>query len=345
MPIGVFHQGYGGDFAQLWYSEYDADGGSWSQDTPIEPSGGLDLWNSPAAVVWQGGVTVFHQGWNSDVGPDGNIWYTYSPDGTQWGGDTPLPAAQQGIFGSPSPVVYNGLLYVFYQFGTPPAGDPGFPDPGTGVPPPEARVRQASVAGPPTLYYALTYSYFDGSNWYGPYQIPNAGKGVGGLVGSAVNWMGGITVFYQGVDSNSNSDGSLWYVYSPDGVNWGAGTPVQNVGISGCPSAFVYGNHLCVFHQGLSNNGQLWYTVFDGNSWTPDTPVTTLQLSGSPSAMQYGEGIAVFHQGGGNDGTLRWVYSPDGSPGNWSGDMLVQNVGLANSPSALWIPYTAPPPA
>jgi hypothetical protein len=352
MPIAVFHQGSAGDFG-LWCSQYDYDGETWSQDTRVEPPGGLDLWLSPGPVVGFGGVTVFHQGWNSDVGADGVIWSTYSPDGVNWGRDTPLQGYAGGIsYGSAiAPVVYtgngnlNGNLYLFYQVGVP-TGDPEGP-PGIDLPPPGASVRRrppgARVRQNDALSGQLMYLRYDGTQWNGPYPISNVGSV--GAVGSAVNWMGGITVFYQGVDSNYNPDGSLWYAYSTDGVNWGGGTPVPIAGLSCSPSAFVYGNHLCVFYQGPGYNGQLFYSVFDGTNWEFDNLVTTLQLSFSPSAMQYGDGIAVFHQGGGDDQTLRWVYSSDGSPGNWTGDMLVQNVGMTNSPSALWIPYTAPPPA
>ena len=196
------------------------------------------------------------------------------------------------------------------------------------------RVRQ----GDDFLGFQLVFSRYDGSKWYGPYPVSNVG--LIATVGSAVNWMGGITVFWAGVknDDITQPDGSLWYAYSTDGYTWGGATPVPIAGLSGNPSAFVYGNHLCVFYQGPGNNGQLLYSVFDGTNWEFDNLVTTLALSGSPSAMQYGDGIAVFHQGGGEDGTLRWVYSADGSPGSWSGDMLVQNVGMSNSPNALWIP-------
>src|SRR5271165_3606218 len=264
MPIAVFHQGYGGNNT-LWCTQYDSVGapGAWSQDTPVEPPGGLDLSCSPAAVVGFGGVTVFHQGWNSDVDNDGNIWRTFSADGVNWGKDTltTFTSGPNGVGGISSaylsaiaPIVYtgngnlNGNLYIFYQGGNPTqAGDgpPGIdlPPPGASArrPLPGARVQQGDF--PDEKYGQLVYSRYDGSNWYGPYDVSNVG--LIGALGSAVNWMGGITVFYQGVDSNYNPDGSLWYAYSTDGYTWGGGTPVPIAGLSCSPSAFVYGNHLC----------------------------------------------------------------------------------------------------
>jgi Alginate lyase len=91
---------------------------------------------SPSVVAWAGGITVFHQGPG-----DGQLWYTYSPDGTNWGGDTLVQ--DLGISESPSAVVYNGSLYVFHQ---------GFRDNGQ-----------------------LWYSVFDGSSWAPDSLIQNVG--------------------------------------------------------------------------------------------------------------------------------------------------------------------------
>ena len=94
----VFHQG-GGNNGQLWYTFYD---GTWEPDTQIQP---LGMSGSPSAVVWDGGITVFHQG-----NGDGQLWYTYSPDGTNWGGDTLVQSAERGksvgITDSAAPLVF-----------------------------------------------------------------------------------------------------------------------------------------------------------------------------------------------------------------------------------------------
>ena len=97
---------------------------------------------------------------------------------------------------------------------------------------------------------------------------------------SAVAWAGG-TVFYSGYAA-AGPTGSLWYVYSPDGMNWGQDTLVQNVGLSYGPSALVYNGALYVFHQGYNGNGQLWYSVFDGADWASDTLVTTVGMAAHP---------------------------------------------------------------
>jgi chitinase len=110
--------------------------------------------------------------------------------------------------------------------------------------------------------------------------------------GTAGAWANGIAqalgasttpnlyVFHQGEEN----DGQLWYS-SNDGTNWTADTQVQNLGMSGSPSAVLWAGGISVFHQGLGNNGSLWYSYFDGTNWYPDTLVPNLGLSGSPSCV------------------------------------------------------------
>ena len=45
---------------------------------------------------------------------------------------------------------------------------------------------------------------------------------------------------------------------------------------------------ISVFHQGIRNSGELWYTYSPGGgNWGTDTPVSVLALSGSPSAVVF----------------------------------------------------------
>jgi hypothetical protein len=286
----VFHQGYQEGFTrtqngQLGWSYYD--GAAWSADNTFQ---NLGMTGSPSAVPWLGGICVLHQGYADS----GQLWYNYSSDGQQWGGDTPwgqpnFPVQDLGMSESPSAVVYNNLLYVFHQ---------GYGDNGQ-----------------------LWYTYYDGATWSADTPIP--GVGMSGSP-SAVLWQGGICVLHQ----RQNNNGQLWYTYSPDGTHWGGDTPwgqqpnlpVQDLGMSGSPSAVVYNSLLYVFHQGYADNGQLWYTYYDpaiGN-WSPDTPVQGVGMSGSPSAVLWQGGISVLHQGQKDDNQLWYTYSSDGL--QWGGD-------------------------
>jgi hypothetical protein len=139
--------------------------------------------------------------------------------------------------------------------------------------------------------------------------------------------MANLYVFHQG----ANNDGQLWYSYN-DYINWQEDIQVQNLAMSGSPSAVAYNGNLYVFHQGPGDNGQLWYSVFDGSDWAPDTRVQNLAMSGSPSAVAYNGNLYVFHQGSGDNGQL-WYSVFDGS--NWAPDTLVQNLAMSGSPSAV----------
>jgi hypothetical protein len=56
------------------------------------------------------GIYVFHQG----LGENGQLWCTYSADGTNWGPDTQVPNV--GMEDSPGAVVLpGGGLPVFHQ--------------------------------------------------------------------------------------------------------------------------------------------------------------------------------------------------------------------------------------
>lgn len=102
MSNSVFHQGQGDNQTQLWYSAFD--GTNWT--TPDTQVPNVYLSDSPSAVVVpDGGIAVFHQGFGGNVYfGDGTLWYTYSPDGTNWGEDTQVPNV--GMSESPSAVVY-----------------------------------------------------------------------------------------------------------------------------------------------------------------------------------------------------------------------------------------------
>jgi chitinase len=290
----VFYQGKG-DSGTLWYT-VSGDSINWNQQPPV-PNLGMSA--SPSAVRWQDGIEVFFQGANND----GQLWRTFSADGNNWGTtQTNVQVQGVGMSGSPSAVVYNGSLYVFYQ---------GLNNSGG-------------------LWYAFSS---DSINWDQYPPVPNLGMSGSP---SAVLWQGGIEVFFQG----ANNDGQLWRTFSPDGTNWGTmqtNVQVQGVGMSGSPSAVVYNGSLYVFYQGLNNSGGLWYAVSsDSINWTQYGPIPNLGMSGSPSAVLWQGGIEVFFQGANNDGQLWRTFSPDGN--NWGTtqtNVQVVGVGMTGSPSCV----------
>jgi hypothetical protein len=113
--LQVFHQGFAQD-GQLW-ATWTKDGVNWSPESQPIPNVGMSF--SPATVVFNNKLYVFHPGYAQS----GELWYTVA-DGTSWtqdqmiiGGDKGFTGCGPGISQSPSAVVWNNVIYVFFQNG------------------------------------------------------------------------------------------------------------------------------------------------------------------------------------------------------------------------------------
>ena len=258
----VFHQG-AYENGQLWYS-YLGDT-NWSPDTQVpnvgmanSPVGLGNLGvNSPSAVVYpniptlQNQLYIFHKG---GLG-EGELWYSVF-DGTKWHPDTQVPNKSSSS-NSPSAVVWNSLLYVFYQGGTDLVPDG-----------------------------QLWYSVFDGTKWHPSMQVPDVAMSDSP---SAVVWNGWIHVFHMWAYQHPE----LWYSYlgGTGGTVWQPDTRVPNVDMLSSPSAVVYNTNLYVFHK--VQNQQLWYSHFDGTNWQPDTQVPNMP-AGIDDASGFATGCVIF---------------------------------------------------
>jgi hypothetical protein len=100
----VFHQG-GYENGELFYSAYIS-GQGWQPDTQL-PNVGMS--QSPSAVVYGNDLYVFHQGGYQDR----QLFYSAYVPGSGWQPDTPVEGVMTA-WGSPSAVVRNGELFVFY---------------------------------------------------------------------------------------------------------------------------------------------------------------------------------------------------------------------------------------
>lgn len=94
----VFYREY--QSQALQYSTFD--GSSWTVNLSILSAG---IWGSPAAVVFNSQLYVFHQGNAHD------LWYGVF-DGNHWVVDQ--PAQNAGVWGNPTAAVIASKLYVFY---------------------------------------------------------------------------------------------------------------------------------------------------------------------------------------------------------------------------------------
>jgi hypothetical protein len=256
---------------------------------------------------------VFHQGGHDN----GQLWYNASSDGTTWDGDTQVP--NTGMSEGPGAAVFTNSaanpskLYCFHQ---------GAYENGQ-------------------LWYNVSP---DGSSWAGDQQVLNTGISAGP---SAVSFSPSASsnpllyCFHQ----DSGGDGYLRYNTSADGSTWTSELSVPKTGMSAGPSAVAFTNNatnpakLYCFHQGISNNGQLWYNVSsDGIHWEGDRQAPNTSMSASPGAVVFNSKLYCFHQGGGDSGQLWYNVSPDGAA--WEGDRQVPNVGMSAGPSAVVFSYT-----
>ena len=268
--LQVFHQGARED-GQLW-TTWSKDGLNWTPEPQPVPGVGMSF--SPATVLFNNKLYVFHPGY----GKNGELWYTVA-DGRSWSQDHQIlanvtPAGWEGNNGpmslSPSAVVWNNVLYVFFQHGQPP----------------EYCGAEAGNPGDGGLYFVAST---DGIGWENvdnnrqpTRQLMNVGMS---FSPSAVVWRNIIHVFHEGYAEN----GQLWVSYH-DGQNWQPDQPVPGVYISSpgdlsigtgdvapmSPSAVVYDNNCYVFYLNAQQN--LSYKFADGTSWSneglvPDVPV------------------------------------------------------------------------
>lgn len=269
--LQVFHQGNNQD-GQLW-TTWTKDGLNWAPEQQPVPGVGMSF--SPSAVAFNNKLYVFHPGY----GQNGELWYTVA-DGTSWSQDHQIlasdnPAGFEGSTGpmslSPSAVVWNNVLYVFFQHGALPEEfgcEPG--NPGDG-----GLFFVASTDG-------MGWANVD-SNHQSTRQLMNVGMS---FSPSAVVWRNMIHVFHEG----SNENGQLWYSYH-DGRNWQPDQPVPDVFISSpadyqasgtydiapmSPSAVVYNNNCYVFY--LNGDQTLSYKFADGTSWSQEAPVKDVPI-------------------------------------------------------------------
>jgi hypothetical protein len=80
------------------------------------------------------------------------------------------------------------------------------------------------------------------------------------------------------------------------GAKWLPDERENGVGITDSPSAVVFRDKLYVFHQGLTGDTNLWYSVWDGANWAPDEQLNKVVLTNSPSAVVFNDQLYVFHQ-------------------------------------------------
>jgi hypothetical protein len=304
--IYLFYTDSSGD-GLLWYVTYD--GSAVGTPAQLVPAGGSAttaiMSESPAAAVFTPSGAPSAQLFVCYQGPGSNaqLWCSNSPDGISW---TAAQVAGASMANSPSVLSGNGTLNVIYE--------------GSG-----------SSGG---VLYAATAN---GSTWTTPIQT---GMLLSNSPSLAV-FNNLLCCFTQGTGGTSNSGNGELCGAVFNGTDWSWNTVIDNVSMSGTPSAVVYSlqsgsasPQLFVFYQSA---GLLWYMTFNGTSWSAPVQVipsgssaTSQILSQSPSAVVStfpddeevevtpddwtmesftAQALCLFYQGPGNNGAL-WANGP-----------------------------------
>lgn len=103
---------------------------------------------------------------------------------------------------------------------------------------------------------------------------------------------------------------------------WVGDEHVPNTGMSASPSATVFNDQVYCFHQGGSNNGELWFNTYDGMEWSGDTRVANTTIFGSPAVAEFQGKLYCFYQASENDYNVNYK-TFDGT--QWSIPSIVPN--------------------
>jgi len=150
-----------------------------------------------------------------------------NPSGTGgWSVEQSVPGAVSE--GDPAAVVYNGVIYVFYQEG-------------------------------PSNTYELYYTTYNGNSWATPQQVPATQIG---SYPAPIVFNNKIYVFHSG-DANN---GQLWYNVF-DGSSWAGDAQITSIGApveadSG-PSPVTVNGNIVIFYT--SSTSAIWWVAIDGS--------------------------------------------------------------------------------
>jgi len=221
-----------------------SDGANWSDDLLVD-SGIIS--GSPCAVVFNGILHIFYRAYNDST----ELSYHYlngpSYDQGAWTKGNAVPSNLLSLSESPSAVVFNALVYIFFQ-----SGD------GKGI---------------------LSYVQWDGKMFSAalPVLIEGSPQTIKANPGAVV-YRKKLHVYYQGAGK------SIVVAKSEDGSTFGGPLkPADGPILDGSPSAVVFGDLLFVFYQ---NTGKLTLGYVFGNDQGWGQGIVPYQdVNDSPSAV------------------------------------------------------------
>lgn len=113
--------------------------------------------------------------------------------------------------------------------------------------------------------------------------------------------------------------------------SWKGDEHVSSTGMSASPSTVLFNDQVYCFHQGGSNNGQLWFNIYNSSEWLGDIRVANTTIYGSPAVVVFNDLIYCFYQSSETDYRLMYI-TFDGL--NWSSPSIVPNT-LSSGASAV----------
>lgn len=319
----VFYQSAG----TCWQA-ISADGSSWTLS-----STGIQLKESPAAVVLDGAPYFFYQGATN------NNLYVAQPasQGEPW----TETVFNDELYGSPAAAVFNDQIYVFFQGGN----DNGYfycftypCNPSASNP---VTLLSGGMSGSPAAATGdgQLHVFYEGpSNNGSLHQNSMSSNGTwagDSLVQSTVPLGDPALVSYQNVMyCFYESYGQLCYSINAGGTSlWTTQQLVPNVSLQGTPSAAVFNDVIYIFYQS-ANGGQLFYVTCDQGSFSSPAavPGASITVGQSPSATVFNNLLYVFYPNGTTTASAITYSVFNGS--SW-GEPVAPIGGMSYSPSTV----------
>jgi hypothetical protein len=254
------------------------------------------MFESPALAVYKGLIYCFFQG--ADQYGNNNFTINYVTfDGSNFSAAKQIPNAE--IFTSPGLVVFNDLLYCFYQ--------------GLGG---------SSVTGDGKVHYFT----FDGSDFSADMLVPTA----------TIAYSPAVAVYNNRIYCFHQDTSEQLAFFTFDGDNFAPDVPLfLKAGINESPALAVHNNILYCMRQG--KYAGIWGLFLEGN-FSADKEESKNLMSHSPSLLAKGDKlIACFYQGfnafvGAGDQKL-FYSSNNGDEGK------IEQVNIITSPATIAAPW------
>ncbi|MEM1180116.1 MAG: hypothetical protein AAGM22_17370 [Acidobacteriota bacterium] len=229
----LFHQG---QTQRYVYFSWSDDGRIWSTNRKL--GNGARTNSGVAAAAFNNRLYVFHKGRTGN-----DLWVSSSSDGMVWSSldHKKITTGAQGLAGTPTPVVYDGRLHVYYINSV-------------------DRIRSVSTA--------------DGVTWtQGPILPGATGSGVGVAVFNDTLYMLLSKPIPGTVPGTIASEHRLHYRFLQNDGTWSQDFVIGDLRTTSRPSVVATDDRLVMLYKNAENANRVFYAYsFDGTNWTGGVP-------------------------------------------------------------------------